>query len=434
MEVTPNQGAMYNQMPPPNPRQDPEEIVERIREMRREYERSRNAELTASQARANDEMFSQMTERAAAQERINDAVQSVYADEVAVIPSEFRAPVPSFDVQVGPVVTASEPTPVVKTTKQPIAGKTLDMLKAKSYDIFDSITDEETYNAQIRAVKWITSLGNMAGTDVTGWDIGTIFGDGNGLLVTEKKDINARFFAHRDGKGEVRQVSTLTEEERNRLVDMEKNMPLAGVEDFRRRFNEYLSTAYSHYREYMTNIRRARGEKIKEESFTRPELRFIDQIGEIERAGFWKWDGIIGGKMFFITAQPLHLTYVNKAQGVDIQVNLGLIAVWFRPSDGCFAVDFDRCEDLQWANGYMHPHVDGGGDICLGTAGEMAARAAGNGNITQLMAIIQQILTEYNPESPYERIASFNDVRNGDEDPVTPEDLNNNEDEEDSGF
>jgi len=55
-------------------------------------------------------------------------------------------------------------------------------------------------------------------------------------------------------------------------------------------------------------------------------------------------------------------------------------------------------------NGYIHPHVTGGGSICWGNIGGLVARLAGEMDLVGLFQLVHQFLATYNENDPYQKL------------------------------
>lgn len=286
-------------------------------------------------------------------------------------------------------------------------GKTIDVLKENKCAFFDSISDKDIRDAQLRTVKYLTTLSNLSTTDISKWDIGLIFSDPTtGLLVTERQDINKRFFAFRD-KQEITDIN-LSPDLLRKIEALEKLIPQTELNQIKESYRINMQRASERYSSYMNALRSARECKIRIDSFEGKGADLKGQVEQVIRVGFWELRSVDPACISFITKQPIVLTYKNTAQSIDITYEVGRICIVYYPQDGYCGVNISHSEGVRYFNGHIHPHVGGDGDICFGTAGDMATRAMAECNLVRLCAIVQQTLTEYNPDSPYVALQDFN--------------------------
>ena len=58
-------------------------------------------------------------------------------------------------------------------------------------------------------------------------------------------------------------------------------------------------------------------------------------------------------------------------------------------------------------DGYYHPHLGSGGDVCLGNMGELYNEAIANGDVFAAIDAIMAVLLNYNNGDPYISLARF---------------------------
>lgn len=107
-------------------------------------------------------------------------------------------------------------------------------------------------------------------------------------------------------------------------------------------------------------------------------------------------------KLFYITKQPLIIKNINKSAGIHEEVNLGYFCMVIEETYlRVYAV-----KDNISARGYFHPHISNT-QVCLGNALDIVTTALIDRDYERLCCVMWDLLSVYNPESPYMRLEYF---------------------------
>ena len=84
---------------------------------------------------------------------------------------------------------------------------------------------------------------------------------------------------------------------------------------------------------------------------------------------------------------PMEMQYILGKDGVEVQIE-PIEPYW------------------DYRNEYFHPHVSGGG-LCMGDGGAAVNMAMSRGDVYSVFEIVESILGEYNPDSPYRELEDW---------------------------
>lgn len=279
------------------------------------------------------------------------------------------------------------------------------------YSIFNRLSEPKR-SEQVDAVKYIQMIAATSGIDISRWDCQDVFGDGKGVssIITDKKQINKKFFERCDElrrESPVQEVYESVDELSKRNIDeISKRYMLdvaARVENditaMLRRAKEYYDSAESVLREAAQ--RRA---SISSCPAQRPPS-LGTQIQEVSNSSQWVYIGLRGDSVVFRTRNDVILKHKNQAAGIDVTVNFGKFDVLY--SLETFLVKVKPVENNIFVHDYYHPHVNYAGAVCWGSASDTVSKALSNLNFTQVMTILASVLNSYNADNPYKPIEVF---------------------------
>lgn len=178
-------------------------------------------------------------------------------------------------------------------------------------------------------------------------------------------------------------------------LEQTKRNKLAQIEAYRR-------DARTHYARYESYEESAREAMLEYEALdnSAPSTLLADGLRQVLSAGWYKLHEVQANRVVLTTPE------IMLKHGT-IDVNLGQLTVALRlPS---LSINVGRYANTLDVNGYFHPHV-GGSALCMGNAHTAIQRAAENQDIAKLLGLVKEILTNYNPDSPYVSISRFNDA------------------------
>lgn len=141
-----------------------------------------------------------------------------------------------------------------------------------------------------------------------------------------------------------------------------------------------------------------------------------DKIADILSTGWYTLDPDTikeanGEGIEFITP-PITIAHYNSKAGIEMKVPMGQYRVSWRPRAGIIHAWGDKGHIT--VDGYQHPHITSGGDICWGNASTTYTEAMGTYNPKPAFEALQVILQNYNPDSPYVRLDRWEVQRNAD--------------------
>lgn len=182
------------------------------------------------------------------------------------------------------------------------------------------------------------------------------------------------------------------------VLERTKKDKLQQVEAYRR-------DAETHYKRYQSYEEQARETMIEYEALDNapPSGRLLESLRVLLASGWYKLHEVQADRLVFTTPEVIikHGTY---------EVNFGQYAVVVRlPS---LNVHINRYANTLDVNGFIHPHANSGGGLCMGNAHTAIQRAAEAQDVAKLLGLVKEILTNYNPDSPYVSIGRFIEASN----------------------
>lgn len=279
------------------------------------------------------------------------------------------------------------------------------------YSMFNRL-NEPKRTEQVEAVKYIQMIAATSGVDISKWDCQEIFGDGKGVssIITDKKQINRRFFERCDEirrNVPVEQVfESVDDLSKHHIDEISKRYMLDvaaraenEITSMLRRVKEYYDQAEGYLRE--ATLRRASISGCPAQRA--PNLG--NQIQEVSNSSQWVYKGLRGDSVVFTTRNDVILKHKNQAAGIDVTVNFGKFDVLY--SLETFLLKVKPCENNVFVHDYYHPHINYAGSVCWGSASDTVSKALSSLNFTHVMTILASVLNSYNPDNPYKPIEMF---------------------------
>lgn len=273
---------------------------------------------------------------------------------------------------------------------------------------------------------YIRDLAGKTNTNISRWNIVSIFGSGSGAeLINDVNQINKIFFQRiaqpaPDPTDEVEdqpepQVEipalmkiTLQNISRNSLANELRQAEYElnrSKEEARRLWINYNNTLVvaSRADQKLEALRTTanlneRGERVEKE------------LLEVIKGGFWGDLQFRGNAMWLTTVNPITLSEIRRAAGVEIVAPLGRFAASFDFSNQHIIVAPYK-GNKRVDSHFYHPHVNTTGEICWGDARDMAENARISWKIKDLFFIMQELLSSYNSGNPYRSLDRFVDAR-----------------------
>lgn len=161
--------------------------------------------------------------------------------------------------------------------------------------------------------------------------------------------------------------------------------------------DQYQNTISSKYREYFSA-------KAKFESINKNEdATFSKAVNDILSEGYYTLKCITNSNIEFLTPSII-CSYIDQEKNINMSVNLGefYIRIWFAD----LGVDVMPFVGNIKSGGYYHPHLSSN-RLCWGNVANTYNLARKNYDIKSVLECVKHLLSNYNPDSPYERLDRF---------------------------
>ena len=283
----------------------------------------------------------------------------------------------------------------------------LDDLFKTNFSLFNNLTRGEKIN-QIGKVNYIWTIAKNLEKDLSGIDLRKIF------ELTETNEFNL-------SESEINKILINTDISKLKVIEEINETELTTeIEETVKIIEE---TALNKEKQAITEKMRAEARNIRDYSHSLSLLRhkvrelalkeldlknkdfgfMIKHIKSIVKTG--KFDFTIEqGKLIFTFKDNIVITYKNS--DCNYRVDLGRFKLVFNYYSG-FNLRVEPCGDNVHYKDYVHPHVNDGGDLCLGNMNELWSDAFNDDNLYDLVDITSKILLNYNHSDPYIGIQTF---------------------------
>lgn len=278
---------------------------------------------------------------------------------------------------------------------------------ASDYKIFERMGDDNK-KANIAVVQYVHMLSATTNARADTWNVLEIFGKGDGnALVTDKNEINKRFFGHMEKlKAEVPQellaiesaIEAKIKEATKEIVNSQARQFRDKAEGARMSAEDYFEAAENKMYEcikYQNMLLSVQGK-------TNP---ILDDIRKVAASTFWKFNNFDGRVLTFVTRNPIVLLHKNPSAGIDINISMGTYRVTvdiYTMSPRVFTSNGNIIVD-----GYYHPHVNSSGSVCWGNVTTIITEHMKNYRLFDLMEILAANLSNYNSGNPYVSLERF---------------------------
>lgn len=108
--------------------------------------------------------------------------------------------------------------------------------------------------------------------------------------------------------------------------------------------------------------------------------------------------------LVFITPRVV-MKYYDKTKKAEVDLDMGQYKVLWQPNS--YSMQVLGHKDNITAHGHIHSHINSGGSICWGNAGDRVSQAIAKGDPVPQFRALQTLLQTYNAESPYVGIEHF---------------------------
>lgn len=282
------------------------------------------------------------------------------------------------------------------------------------YSIFSKMGDENR-NKHIMIVNYIEQIASASSIDIGEWDLFEIFGANRGNnLITDKREINRRFFAkfREEKNSQPEEELTFEAAIQERLNDIARNVVGRQIQDLAIRKDMLMNVARrlsNQMNEKLTSAF-ALSQQINALSRRQPDIGA--QIATIVAEGFWKYEGINEHNMLTMTTVgDVVCHHINKFAGIDIRVNLGKFRANLNLNNmtmSASAVDWGEDNIYRRAGLPCHPHVSN--NICWGRSANSVHSMLAACELVDVFRIFANLLCDYCDENPYASICSYQDV------------------------
>jgi hypothetical protein len=284
---------------------------------------------------------------------------------------------------------------------------TLTELKNTHFAHFDQWPVEKI--EQLKAIEYIEQMASISNTDISAWDILTIFADeaNPGRIITAKRDINKKLYA----KGEEKPPIELTDDQRGMIAYLDSNFKRSranALVRFEKEYKSKLRAATEMYEGFESHLTAAWDTKKTIDMINNVALpKGEDVVKSILQNRFWELHDVYEATVLFRTASDIILTERNDAAGTDMRVNMGK---YIASADfAAMKITVSTYTDALYSrNGYFHPYINSNGKICWGNGSGSAEKMLSMGDMKGALDLLQGVLTQYSSDTtPFESLYAF---------------------------
>lgn len=268
-------------------------------------------------------------------------------------------------------------------------------------------TEAAPKKLQIEAVQYIHGMCIELDIPVENVDLTTMgFGLPTGSPMLDRREINKSLMAFQALRAS--KVARLSEEHQREIETFLKgNTQVTDkAEEIRRHMNEAerQAIAYSNNAvSYLAKVSKYQNELEQVTKMGGKDWKAI--IGEIVADGFFKYSRSNQGEGYIeFIAGPVNCTSVKKIGDERLSVDMGEYKFKLYPRDGY--IQALAHSENRMNHGCSHPFIHGN-DVCWGSASPEVARAAKEGDVGKMFALLRSLLTTYESTNPYRPLESF---------------------------
>lgn len=284
-----------------------------------------------------------------------------------------------------------------------------------SFAVFSKIKPENR-EKQIEAINYIAFLANVNNIDISDWNIFDIFGSRGNKLVIEKNKINKLFFEKLNSTQITNphfidpvMASNMDKAVKQLFIDRIKILKYdLGLRQSKKA--DYTARIFELEKQIVSDIQAIKGLENSDDVLK----KIIDEITKVPLDGFWSIHGEKDGVVKFFTNSDVILKNEN------VEINFGKFSVNFDIKQMQLSIGgYENNITSRLNSGFIHPHVDSvssislqknyfhGGDICWGSSRDYVSNLMTNFSIKETMALIANLLVDYNPENPFIQLETF---------------------------
>lgn len=284
---------------------------------------------------------------------------------------------------------------------------------------------EDIRKSNIESLTYIKYLMTVTATSPKRWNIFKIFGgeDGNEQkLVTARNELNKRFMEALAAQ-KAKQVETSDEAlkilpELMEAIDQGLEQSLAARKrDLDNSLERHVNQITRLYNDVTRQIKAMSDLSREKERLNgdNPVGTIKDELETVLKEGYWTNPILDGGWLYLNTQEEIILTQKNKAANIDIELNMGQLAVKIdMTSFRMYVIPYKN--NIAVSSGSFgtvyHPHVSGEGNICWGDAGPQVAEWQAGLNLGKILKMLYSLLFTYSDSAPYVTLKQMkNDAR-----------------------
>ncbi len=155
--------------------------------------------------------------------------------------------------------------------------------------------------------------------------------------------------------------------------------------------------------DYLTRARKAQ-EQLEDMTNFDPAKRIQDVIEQLQFTN-WNFHKFHSNCLEFVSRSDVMLRHIEPKAGINYELNCGKYLARINLSS--MTMSMLRYERNAPTTCVPHPHVKSDGHICFGNAADAYNKAVVAGDIVALLKILDAMLPNYNPASPYTSIENF---------------------------
>lgn len=221
--------------------------------------------------------------------------------------------------------------------------------------------------------------------------------------LTSKLDINRIFF----GLPKPGDPEPLSEEKIKKLSEhytalaQTRNSEL--VRSVTRDIDANLKIANDGYTRIKEALQKVATSRSDLEAITLKVPDYTEVINKALQNPFWTLHNVSSQTVDFASNEII-VSDKRPKLGIDMTVNFGRILLkWNTSANYIMAARFEK----NFQGNYYHPHISSTHDFCLGNASSTITKALKETKIDEVLAVMQALLTTYNPDSPYMPLSEF---------------------------
>ena len=275
------------------------------------------------------------------------------------------------------------------------------------YKVFSRMAEDKR-KAHILAVQYIEFLATQNSTRMEPWDLIEVFGTGKGNeLHTDKKEINKRFFERVERLKSETPAAVYNLETRiaTKIDEIAKISVTSTLNTLTMQMNNAITNANRAYDQAAAQLTEANRLWSSIAALDRKESTLSGQVTKLLQENFWEFFSLDGSLLVLHTKANIILTHKNPAASIDLRVDMGKFKANLDLSRMNLTVTC-LSENLS-VDGYYHPHVNGVGQICWGSAASTVSGKLPKGEVYDVFKLLESVLCSYNEGNPYRALARF---------------------------